>query len=130
MVAGAQLWRQFDGLSSCAKSKKGWDDFWFGLAQLEGDFTLGSGEKVEGPYCVEWQVGGVCFGVWEVLKQFKAIVLLTDYEILELEGVCGVCGEHTWLKCISTWKIFGQVTPQNLKEALVKSGPRARGVIC
>lgn len=51
--------------------------------------------RVEGPYCVGWQVGGVCFGVWEVLRQFKAIVLLTDYEILELEGVCGVCGEHT-----------------------------------
>lgn len=42
---------------------------------------------MEGPYRVGWQVGGVCFGVWEVLRQFEAIVLLTDYEILELEGV-------------------------------------------
>lgn len=85
---------------------------------------------MEGLYCVGWQVRSVCFGVWEVLRQIKAIVLLTDYEILDLEGVRGVCGEHMWLKCISMWKIFGQMTPQNLKEALVKCGPRARSVIC
>lgn len=39
---------------------------------------------------IGWQVEGVCFGVSEVLGKIKVIVLLIDYEILELEGVNGV----------------------------------------
>lgn len=55
---------------------------------------------------IGWHVEGVCFGVWEVLGQIKVIVLLTNYEILQLEGAGRVCDEHKWLKCISMWEIF------------------------
>ena len=55
------------------------------------------------------------------------IVLLTDCEILELEGVGRVCEEH---KVSEHGRYLDKRLGRNLKETTFKSGPRTRTIIC